>query len=223
MLGETFFSISSKYSEILPNYIKNGILNYYADNISIQYEDLKGITSENDIATLIGDTSKSKGVDVNLFSAQREEDIVDTDANGKKIYMRDVANNAKRYNSLFYVAAHGNRNIVSSWGEDGNEEKSYLQPEQLAELIKQNSNYKNQPVVLWICNNGNDPNNKNSSWDCYAQKVADALGEDALVIASDGYVDFKSGVFTQIRPNGKETSFRTYSVNPGKQNFFVGD
>jgi hypothetical protein len=120
------------------------------------------------------------------------------------------------------LSADGSRDIVSSCGTDGNEEKSYLQPEQLSKLIKENPNYKGQPVVLLVCNNGKDPNNDENSRDCYAQKLANALGENSMVIASEGYVDYKTGVMVQTRPNGREITCRTYSVDPGKQHLFRG-
>ena len=194
----------------------------YAANNPVRYIDPTGRNSEDDLASELGNTTKSKGVDLNLFSNNREQDIVDKTSTNKNIYMRDVADNVKRYNSLFYVSGHGSRDIVSSCGTDGNEEKSYLQPEQLAKLIKENPNYKGQPVVLLVCNNGNDPNNDENSIDCYAQRLANALGENSIVIASEGYVDYKTGVMIQTRPNGREITCRTYSVDPGKQHLFRG-
>lgn len=58
--------------------------------------------------------------------------------------------------------------------------------------------------------------------DCYAQRLANTLGENSMVIASEGYVDYKTGVMIQTRPNGREITCRTYSVDPGKQHIFRG-
>lgn len=43
-----------------------------------------------------------------------------------------------------------------------------------------------------------------------------------LYIASECYVDYKTGVMIQTRPNGREITCRTYSVDPGKQHLFRG-
>ena len=168
----------------------NANLYHYGGNNPVTYVDPTGRADEDDIASSLGDISKHKGADINLFPAEREEDVVDTSDSGEKIYIRNIAEKAERYKNLFYVAAHGNRGIVSSWGNDGKGSKEYLSPSQLAKKIKNHPNYHNQPIVLWICNAGNDPNNEQNDWNCYAQQLADCIGQDSTVIANQEYVPF---------------------------------
>nr|WP_318682295.1 hypothetical protein [uncultured Treponema sp.] len=177
---------------------------------------------EESVAKEVGDTSTKKGVDINLFTVSSEKDFIDTKANGDNVYMRDVAKNARRYKALFYVSAHGNRNVVSSYGEDGKESKRYLSPEQLAKMIKANENYHGQPVVLWICETAKDPENQYNITDCFAKQLAEFLGEGAIVIASETTVAYKSGVVYMTKSNGQEVSYRTYSADPDKQYVFKG-
>ncbi|AIN94807.1 hypothetical protein JO40_12670 [Treponema putidum] len=55
------------------------------------------------------------------------------------------------------------------------------------------------------------------------KKVADALGEGALVIASIGFVNFKSGILIQTNRSGnKKNSIPYASVGPGEQYKFIG-
>ena len=202
------------------NHINSNLYHYGANN-PVRYIDPTGRNSEDDLAAELGNTTKSKGVDLNLFSSNNEDDLVDTDQNGNKIYMHDVANKACRYNALFYVSAHGGRGIVSAWNINGNNGKSYLSPKELAELIMKNANYRGQPVVLWICNCGKDPLNKIHDWDCYAKQLAEIL--KTTVIASQEFVSYKSSEHTIIRPNGRELIYRIYNVYPGKEFTFRGE
>lgn len=53
-------------------------------------------------------------------------------------------------------------------------------------MIEENPNYEDaETVVICACNTGN-PDTKDGS-ECYAQQVADALGEGAKVMAPDDY------------------------------------
>ena len=61
-----------------------------------------------------------------------------------------------------------------------------MSPKELATRIKNHENYKKgMTVVLWACNTGKQGNNYSS--DCYAQQLADELGEDVKVLAPDNY------------------------------------
>jgi len=194
----------------------------YGANNPVRYIDPTGRNSEDDVAKEIGDTSKRKGVDINLFSANKNytRDFIDQDNFDSKYgTMRIVAANAKRYKALFYVAAHGNWNVIVSYNKDGSisnyNERKLLFAADIAKMIKENENYYGQPVVLWICNAGNE--SKNSEIDCIAQLIADELGKDKIVIASTGYCEFKGEPFTFHN----RTSL-ICTVNPGKQKCFVG-
>lgn len=122
---------------------------------------------------------------------------------------------------MYYVGAHGSRNSILSFGQDGNQPPIHILPEELAAIIKLDSDYCGQPVVLWGCENGKDPENKMSSFDCYAQKVADALGANSIVIASEGYCEFRSYI-NQLEFNGKIRKNRSFEVDPRVQYIFQG-
>ncbi|WP_024470467.1 hypothetical protein [Treponema pedis] len=180
---------------------------------------------EDDLAKSLGATSKKQGVDLNLFTANPKQDFYD-ESKPEFGNMRQAASRAYKYAAFFYVATHGNRDIASSCGTDGSlnyDDRAPLSPEKLAEMIKSNPNYNGQPVVLWICNSGQDPQNIDNSQDCFAKKVADALGEGALVIASTGFVNFKSGIFIRSNISGnRKTSIPYTSVDTGEQYKFIG-
>ena len=81
-----------------------------------------------------------------------------------------------------------------------------------------------QPVVLWICNSGQDPQNINNSQDCYTKKFTDALGQGVIVIASTGFVNYKSGLAMISNKSGSRQNTIPYiSVNTGEQYKFVGE
>jgi RHS repeat-associated protein len=75
----------------------------------------------------------------------------------------------------YTVAAHGTSNIIL--GPDG----IVIPPAQLSEKIKQDPNYKGQPVALMSCNAGNTSGNRNP----VAQQLANALG--VAVRGADNY------------------------------------
>ena len=221
---------AKKHNENLPGL--GGVYNtvnlhvyHYAGNNPVKYVDPDGRNMEDDLAKSLGNTSKKQGVDLNLFTANPKQDLYD--AHEPEFgNMRQAASRAYKYAAFFYVAAHGNRVNASSCGEDGSlnyEDRAFLSPEALAEMIKSNSNYNGQPVVLWICNSGQDPQNIDNSQDCFAEKVADALGQGAIVIASTGFVNFKSGIFIQTNRSGnKKNSIPYASVDSGEQYKFIG-
>ena len=221
---------AKKHNENLPGMggvynIVNMHLYHYAGNNPVKYTDPDGRNMEDDLAKSLGNISKKQGVDLNLFTANPKQDLYD---NQKPEFgnMRQAASMAYKYSAFFYVAAHGTRNIVSSCGEDGSlnyEDRRFLPPEKLAEMVKSNPNYKGQPVVLWICNSGQDPQNINNSQDCYAKKFTDALGQGAIVIASTGFVNYKSGLAMISNKSGSRQNTIPYiSVNTGEQYKFVG-
>ena len=221
---------AKKHNENLPG--MGGVFNvvnlhvyHYAGNNPIKYTDPDGRNMEDDLAKSLGNTSKKQGVDLNLFTANPKQDLYD--AHEPEFgNMRQAASRAYKYAAFFYVAAHGNRVNASSCGEDGSlnyEDRAFLDPKDLAEMIKSNPNYNGQPVVLWICNSGQDPQNIDNSQDCFAKKVADALGEGAIVIASTGFVNFKSGIFIQSNTSGnRKTRIPYTSVDSGEQYKFIG-
>ena len=198
----------------------NGNLFAYAGNNPIKYTDPDGRSSrEDEIAKQLGDKSKTKqGVNLNFFPKENNADYFLTSTSGEKIYTRTIADRLYRYKSLYYVGAHGSRTSVLSFGKDGTEEKgTRLTPEKLAEIIKNDKDYHNQPVVLLVCETGADPENVNSKVDSFAQQLANCLGEDSIVIASVGYC----GYDTYITEDGRY-KIRTYEVNPGEQYVFRG-
>ena len=202
----------------------NGNLYHYAGNNPVRYIDPTGKNTEDDVAKETGDTSKTKGADINLFSADADftRDFIDQNNFDPKYgTMRKVAKNAKRYKSLFYVAAHGNWNRITSYEQDGSisdyDKRKALFAADMAKMIKDNENYHGQPVVLWICNAGNESDSSKNGMDCIAQLIADQLGEGQVVIASTGYCAFKGEPFTFHN----RTSL-ICTVNPGEQKRFVG-
>ena len=220
---------AKKYNQNLPgmggvfNHI-NGNLYHYAGNNPVRYIDPTGKNTEDDVAKETGDTSKTKGADINLFSADADftRDFIDQNNFDPKYgTMRKVAKNAKRYKSLFYVAAHGNWNRITSYEQDGSisdyDKRKALFAADMAKMIKDNENYHGQPVVLWICNAGNESDSSKNGMDCIAQLIADQLGEGQVVIASTGYCAFKGEPFTFHN----RTSL-ICTVNPGEQKRFVG-
>ena len=221
---------AKKHNENLPG--MGGVFNtvnlhvyHYAGNNPIKYTDPDGRNMEDDLAKSLGSTSKKQGVDLNLFTANPKQDLYDEDE-PEFGNMRQAASRAYKYAAFFYVAAHGNRVNASSCGEDGSlnyENRVFLSPKYLAKMIKSNPNYNGQPVVLWICNSGQDPQNIDNSQDCFAKKLADALGEGAIVIASTGFVNFKSGIFIQSKTSGnRKTRIPYTSVDSGEQYKFIG-
>ncbi len=197
---------------------------HYAANNPVRYIDPTGKNTEDDVAKETGDTSKTKGVDINLFSADADftRDFIDQNNFDPKYgTMRKVAKNAKRYKSLFYVAAHGNWKRITSYEQDGSisdyDKRKALFAADMAKMIKNNENYHGQPVVLWICNAGNESDSSKNGMDCIAQLIADQLGEGQVVIASTGYCAFKGEPFTFHN----RTSL-ICTVNPGEQKRFVG-
>ena len=194
----------------------------YAANNPVRYIDPTGRNSEDDVAKEIGNTSKRKGVDLNLFPSEHPKDILVTTESGKNIYTRTAANNAYRYAAMYYVGAHGSRNSVLSFGKDGMLQNGVrITPEKLVEMIRSDKKFHNQPVVLWICETGKDPKNQNSDIASFAQQVANCLGQKSIVIASVSYCEFDSYI-NELYFNGKLRKNRSYDVNPGEQYIFRG-
>ena len=65
-----------------------------------------------------------------------------------------------------------------------------ISPKELAKHIKEHPRFSSdKTVILYSCNVGKKSKNKDSDpTDCYAQKLADELGEGAKVMAPDGYI-----------------------------------
>ena len=80
--------------------------------------------------------------------------------------------------------------------------------------------YKQTAIPVY----GQDPQNINNSQDCYTKKFTDALGQGVIVIASTGFVNYKSGLAMISNKSGSRQNTIPYiSVNTGEQYKFVGE
>ena len=115
-------------------------------------------------------TYRNRGPDINLFPKDEE------------IYIN--VNVKYRSSFIFVVAGHGNSvNGIYQYVQstNGSYKGAPIPATRLAEMIKNDPNYKTgMTVYLWACNVGESPKNGK---EIYAQKVADALGEGAVVYA----------------------------------------
>lgn len=90
----------------------------------------------------------------------------------------------------FTIVAHGNSDYIYEYPNASVENNTRgpgkrIEPEQLSDMIKSHPNYnEGEPIILWACNTGNEGA---SERDCYAQKLADAMGPDSVVIAPNKY------------------------------------
>ncbi len=136
---------------------------HYAGNNPVRYIDPDGREDQT-------------GVDINFLPK-----------NEKKY---DVANKKIVKSENFTIVAHGNSDYIYEYPAASIENNSRgpgkrIEPEQLANMIKKHPNYNNgEPVILWACNTGNETASERV---CYAQKLADALGPGAIVIAPNKY------------------------------------
>ena len=196
---------------------------HYGANNPVRYIDPDGRISqekEKEIALQLNDTSQKTGVDLNLFTANPNQDVFDE----TQLYLGNMRRAASSittcYSALYYVAAHGNNKFLASCNSDGSiDYPDRIRPfsaEDLVELIKADSKYHGQPVVLWICNAGKE---RDDGKDCLAQQVADLLGEGAIVIASTTPVTMLP--FT-LRTNNGDFVGTEYEVEADNQKIFVG-
>jgi RHS repeat-associated protein len=83
--------------------------------------------------------------------------------------------NAWNIPGVYTVAGHGN----PGWMEDDRSGYRRLYPEDLAKIIKNDPNWRNNPVMLGGCNTGDrweDGHAARPHWDSFAQTLANLLG-----------------------------------------------
>ena len=169
---------TKKHNEQLPGMggvfnVVNFQLYHYAGNNPVKYVDPDGRATK-------------KGVDINLLPVNEDKHL--------------FASNKILNSNTFFVAAHGNRDMIYEYPNATPDSEFRgagrpVSPKELATRIKNHVNYKKgMTVVLWACNTGKQGNNYSS--DCYAQQLADELGEDVKVLAPDSYY------FISTSPNG---------------------
>ena len=111
--------------------------------------------------------SSSKGVDLNFFA--------DNDRDGA---IHGYANLVDNPDDTFVVGGHGSTRVF----QDRNYED--VSPEKLAELVKNNPNYRTgMNVKLISCNLGG----KTSGYENYAQRFANAMGKGVKVYGAPFY------------------------------------
>ncbi|MGN0750199.1 MAG: hypothetical protein ACI4LS_06900 [Treponema sp.] len=155
---------------------------------------------------------KQKGVDLN-FLPKNEQSY-------------EIANKKIVDSKNFTIAAHGNSNYIYEYPNASKENNirgngKKIEPTLLAEIIKKHPNYnEGETIVLWACNTGNE---NTSNGDCYAQKLADALGPGSKVIAPTKYY------FISTTPNGENyiggqdsNGNIDYNVEKGRMKVFRG-
>lgn len=108
--------------------------------------------------------SSNKGVDLNFFAN-----------NSKDCTIHDYAKLVDNPDNTFVIGGHGSTRVFKD--RNGNN----VSPEKLAELVKNNPNYKpGMDIKLLFCDLGG----KTSGYDNYAQRFANAMGKGVNVYAA---------------------------------------
>lgn len=150
---------------------------HYAGNNPVKYTDPDGREVDKYGRKLI------KGVDINLNPKSKESP-----------YERAASH--LHTENTFVVAGHGNRNGIYEYFDIDPNSTSHegkgvrISPKELAKRIKRHPRFSSdKTVILYSCNVGKkSKNNDSDPTDCYAQQLADELGEGAKVMAPDGYI-----------------------------------
>jgi uncharacterized protein RhaS with RHS repeats len=133
----------------------------YVNNDPVNWIDLWGLQGQRANNT-------KKGVDLNLFPRDDPQNPNDN--------IRTYAEIVPRSKNTFVVGAHGTPSSLE------NENGRRIEPDNLAEMIKNHSAYREgMSVTLYSCNTGKGDNP-------YAQQLADAMGPGAIVNAPNDYL-----------------------------------
>ena len=180
----------------------------YAANNPVKYTDPDGNSPINSYAKYDSyGRELAKGPDINLNPQNKESQYAQAESH-------------IRYKADFVVAGHGNRMAMYKYSGYSKDSKDRGVPtpipaKSLASMIKSHKNYKEgMSVILWSCDVGKAPDNKGYKNDCYAQQLADELGEGSVVLAPSGEITVGVGT----NPN----KIINKDGSKGQMNKFIG-